>query len=154
MNKKVKNASPKFYDGIQFKSTLEVKAYKVLIENGYNPEYEKHTYEVWKGRSFKVPCYDFHNNRKLHKNMWELNKYKAQSIKYTPDFVFFACDTLIFLEVKGYQNERYPYVKKLFREWLENNEPNSIFFEVHNTKQLNAALEIINSIQQSKCEKV
>lgn len=126
-------------------------AYKALKAEGFNPQYEKHTYEVWKGRKFNVPCYDLHNNRKLHKDIWELNSYKLQSIKYTPDFTFKVNDTLIIFEVKGFANNRYPYIKKLFRAWLEENEPQSIFFEVHNQKQLRAAIEIIK--QQSECVK-
>lgn len=149
MNKKVKNATPLEYDGIHFKSQLEVKAYKALQEEGFNPEYEKHTYEIWKGRKFTVPCYDMHNNRKLHKDTWELNEYKAQSIKYTPDFTFSVGDTFIVMEIKGFANDRYPYVKKLFRTWLEENIPQSVFFEIHNVKQLRAAVEIIKNIQQS-----
>ena len=146
LNKKVKNATPLFYDGIHFKSILEVDTYKMLQDEGFNPKYEKHTYEVWKGRRFNVPCYDFHNNRKLHKNVWELNKYKAQSIKYTPDFTFYAGDTFIVVEVKGYANDRYPYVKKLFRTWLDENIPDSMFFEIHNKRQLKAAVDIIKNI--------
>lgn len=149
MNKKIKNATPLECDGIQFRSKLEVKTYQALKEEGFNPEYEKHTYEVWKGRKFKVPCYDLHNNRKLHKDTWELNEYKVQSIKYTPDFTFHINDTLIVIEVKGFANDRYPYIKKLFRTWLEENTPNSIFFEIHTQKQLRTAIEIIKNQQSN-----
>ena len=153
MNKKVKNATPLLYDNIQFKSTLEVTAYKALKQEEFNPQYEQHTYEVWKGRKFSVPCYDLHNNRKLHKDTWELNNYKVQGIKYTPDFTFTVGDVFIIMEVKGYANDRYPYVKKLFRSWLEENIPQSIFFEVHNRKQLMAAIEIIKQIKlQQLCQ--
>lgn len=152
MNKKVKNATPLLYDNIQFKSLMEVAAYKALAEEGFNPKYEEHTYEVWEGRKFNVPCYDMHKNRKLHKDMWELNEYKAQSIKYTPDFTFYAGDTFIVVEVKGYANDRYAYVKKLFRSWLEEHQPQSAFFEVHNKKQLKAAIEIIRNINNQKQE--
>lgn len=150
MNKKVKNATPLLYDGIQFKSKLEVETYRALKEEGFSPEYEKNTYEVWKGRKFLVPCYDMHNNRKLHKNVWELNQYKVQSIKYTPDITFKIESTLIIIEVKGFANDRYPYVKKLFRTWLENNYPQSVFFEIHNKKQLKAAIEIIRKYKNEE----
>lgn len=150
MNKKVKNATPLLYDGIQFKSKLEVETYRTLKEEGVSPEYEKNTYEVWKGRRFLVPCYDMHNNRKLHKNVWELNQYKVQSIKYTPDITFKIENILIIIEVKGFANDRYPYVKKLFRTWLENNYPQSVFFEIHNKKQLKAAIEIIRKYKNEE----
>ena len=125
---------------------MEVTAYKALKEEGFNPQYEQYTYEIWKGRKFNVPCYDLHKNRKMHKDMWELNEYKAQSIKYTPDFTFDVNDKFIIVEIKGFANDRYPYVKKLFRSWLEENKPQSVFFEVHNKKQLNAAIDIIKNI--------
>lgn len=146
MNKKVKNATPLKYDDIQFKSKLEVKAYQLFKESGFSPEYEKHTYEVWKGRKFNVPCYDCHNDRKQHKDVWSLNEYKTQSIKYTPDFTFMSGNTFIVVEIKGFANDRYPYVKKLFRSWLEDNIPQSIFLEIHNKKQLVAAVDIIKNI--------
>jgi NAD-dependent DNA ligase len=38
-NKKVKNARGHIYDGISFKSGLEVTAYKELMQEGFNPEY-------------------------------------------------------------------------------------------------------------------
>ena len=47
MNKKIKNATVREYDNIKFKSILEVSTYKTLIEYGFKPEYEKHTYVVW-----------------------------------------------------------------------------------------------------------
>lgn len=149
-NKKVINATPYEYNGISFKSKLEVNTYKLLQQEGFNPEYEKHTYEVWKGRRFNVPCYDLHNNRKLHKNTWEANEYKAQSIKYTPDFTFTIIDSnnnpiFIAVEAKGQPNDVYPYKKKLFRAYLDDNIPNSMFFEVHNLKQLKSAIQIIKS---------
>ena len=40
INKKIKNATSVEYDGIQFKSKLEVTIYKTLKEKGLNPLYE------------------------------------------------------------------------------------------------------------------
>ena len=39
-NKKIKNATPREYDGIHFKSLLEVSIYKHLIAAGFHPKYE------------------------------------------------------------------------------------------------------------------
>ena len=38
-NKKIKNAHPKEYNHIKFKSQLEVMTYKTLFELGFNPQY-------------------------------------------------------------------------------------------------------------------
>lgn len=152
-NKKVKGATPLKYNNIQFKSKLEVESYKALVSEGFKPEYEQYSFHLWKGKKFSVSFYDLHKDRKTHKNVWGRNEYKPVDIKYKPDFIFFVDNgsdtkTMIVIECKGYQNDRYPYVKKLFLRYLEDNVPQSIFFEVHNIKQLKAAIEVIKTIRQ------
>lgn len=145
-NKKVKNARGHFYAGIWFKSQMEVDTYKMLSAEGFNPEYEKHTYILQKTKLFPTQHYAPFKDRKLHKMVWGLNKYKIISLKYTPDFVFMVGDKLIIIEVKGYANDRYPYQKKLFFKYLEDHHPNSAFFEIHNQKQLKSAIDVIKKI--------
>ena len=48
-NKKVKNARITIYDGISFKSKLEVYCYKKLKENGIPFEYEPKVYTLFVG---------------------------------------------------------------------------------------------------------
>lgn len=152
-NKKVKGAKEHWYEGIRFKSGLEVDAYKAFINEGFNPEYEKHTYVLQETKLFPTLHYAPFKDRKLHKDVWGLNKYKIISVKYKPDFVFTINDKLIVVEIKGFSNDRYPYQKKLFFKWLEDNCPNSAFFEVHNKKQLKSAIEIINNLKnQEQCQ--
>ena len=156
-NKKIRNARTHEYNGILFKSGLEVTAYKELTSEGLNPEYEQHTFHVYTGKKFSVPCYDEHNDRKLKRNVWGVNTYKTQDIKYTPDFICYVPDSegilrMMILEIKGYANDRYPYVKKMFMAWLEENAPHSLFFEVHNKKQLHAAIEVIKNIKTNNEE--
>ena len=43
-NKKVRNATPLVYDGIQFRSKLEAYCYKKLIQNNIKADYEKNKY--------------------------------------------------------------------------------------------------------------
>ena len=151
-NKKIKNATECEYNGIHFKSNLERDTYKILTDQGFSPQYEEHTFVLWDGKNLSVPLYDLHKDRKIHKNVWGKNTYKPTNIKYTPDFIFNVCNSenniTVVVECKGYPNDRYIYVKKLFRSYLENNIPDSLFFEVHNKKQLNAAIQIIKDIQQ------
>ena len=152
-NKKVRGTRECWYKGIHFRSTIEMKMYILLEDAGLNPEYEKHTFCIWKGKKFSVPCYDLHNNRKLKRDVWEINTYKPLNWKYTPDFVCYVPDSegilrMMVIEAKGKANDIWPYKKKLFRSWLEENAPHSIFFEVHNQKQMKAAIEVIKSIKQ------
>lgn len=147
-NKKVKNAARCEYQGIKFRSELEKNTYILLNDEGFNPQYEKHKFKLWEGKKFFIPCYDHHKDRKLKKKVWGINSYKVLSITYTPDFVFFINDSseaerMIVIECKGMANDVYPYKKKLFLDYLENNHPKSSFFEIHNLKQLKAAIAII-----------
>ena len=41
----------------------------------------------------------------------------------------------------------FPLRKKLFRKYLEDNHPNSIYFEIYTKKQLLQAIEIIRQLQ-------
>ena len=149
-NKKVINATECSYDGIDFKSKLEVACYIALKEAGFEPEYEKHTYKVSETKLYPTPNYTVYRDRKLHKDVWGRNPYKVLGVRFTPDFVFTIGDKTIIVEAKGYSNETYSYRKKLFFKWLEDNCPNSAFFEVHNKKQLKAAIEVIKTIDNDR----
>ena len=151
-NKKVKNVKDCWHDGIHFKSTLEMDSYKALMGAGFRPEYEKKTYVLQETKLFPTLHYAPFKDRKLHKDVWGLNKYKTISIKYTPDFEFAVGDTLVIVEVKGKANDRYPYQKKLFFKWLEDNCPNRAFFEIHNKKQLLQAIDIIKQLKSENNE--
>ena len=142
-NRKITQATECWYDGIHFRSTLERDSYKALVAAGFNPEYEKRTYVLQETKFFPTKHYAPFKDRKLHKEVWGLNRYKIISIKYTPDFEFKVDDLSVIIEVKGNANERYAYQKKLFFRWLEDNNPNSAFFEIHNKKQLKEAINII-----------
>ncbi len=143
----MKNAKECWYNGIHFKSTLEKISYIAFTEAGFNPEYEKQTYVLQKTKLFPTLHYAPFKDRKLHQEVWGLNKYKIISIKYTPDFEFTVNGKLIIIEVKGKANDRYSYQKKLLFRYLEEHHPDSAFFEVHNQKQLKAAIEVIKNIK-------
>lgn len=141
-NKKIKNASPLEFDGIFFKSKLEKMIYQTLRENSLPVEYEPRKFIVWEGFRPTVPFY----NKDKTTRMLKLEKKKIISISYTPDFVFRYNDCLIIIEAKGMENDRFYLKKKMFRKWLENNEPKSIYFEIYTKKQLLQAIDIIKAL--------
>ena len=110
-NKKIKNATKKEYNGIQFKSLLEVMVYKTLLQKGFEPHYEASKYPIWRGFKPEVPCY-----KPNKQGVLELQKNKIIDITYTPDFIFMAPDnkTVIIMEIKGFQNDTYPLKEKMF----------------------------------------
>lgn len=148
VNKKILNATPKEYNGIKFKSLLEVKCYRMLLEAGFRPEYEARRITIWKGFFPTVP---FYNRNKKSRELIKSTS-KILDITYTPDFVFNYHNMPVFIEVKGYENEVYPLKKKIFRKYLETYVPNGIYFEVRSIREINRAIEILKEYKLHKNE--
>lgn len=146
MNKKVKNAVNKEYNGLKFKSLLEVTTYKELLQEGFNVLYEPETYILWKGFKPTIPFYDKDKQTKMLKR----NDKKIIDIKYTPDFMFVYKALTVFIETKGIENDVFYIKKKLFREYLEKEHQHNpgfrpLYFEIYNKRQLIQAINIIKS---------
>ena len=142
-NKKIKNASPLEYEGIHFKSKLEKMAYQTLRENGLPVEYEPKKFIIWEGFKPTVPFY----NKDTKTRMLKLENKKIINITYSPDFVFDYHDYQVIIESKGLENDLFPMKKKIFRKWLEEHEPKSIYFEIYTKRQLLQAIEIIKQLE-------
>lgn len=117
---KVRNATPNIYDGIKFRSKLETYTYKKLKEAKIDAEYEKHKFDL-------LPAFTFHGS-------------KVRAITYLPDFV--GNDFII--ECKGYPNECFPLKEKLFKRLLLDILPNTMYYVVHNQKQVD---ELVNNLK-------
>lgn len=141
-NKKIIGATAKEYNGIKFKSQLEVAIYKVLLQEGFKPKYEEEKYIIWKGFIPKVPFY----NKDKATRLLKIESGKLRDITYTPDFTFKYKDTLVIIEAKGFENDVFPIKKKLFRKYLEDNIPSSLYFEIYTQKQLKQAINIIKEL--------
>lgn len=137
------------YDNIQFKSKLEVSCYKILKENGFNPEYEPIKIKIFEGNTLKI------NGYIPNKSTRDLEKLTSiLPITYKIDFFFTKKldnrTVYIFIEAKGKPNDVYPIKKKMLLSYLNNSystSPENIyFFEVHNIKQINQCVQIIKSI--------
>ena len=145
MNKKIKNATPFEYNGINFRSKTEVMAYKTLLEHGFEVAYEPTSYTVWEGFKPKFPFY----RPKGKSTDLKLDDTKVINITYTPDFIATYKDIPIIIEIKGFQNDTYPIKRKMFRKILENlNE--GFFFEIYTKKQLLQAIDIIKKYDTAR----
>lgn len=144
VNKKVKNATSTEYDGIKFKSKLEVTIYKALKEKGLNPLYECNKFILQEGFRPSKP----HYVKGICPNT--ANGYaKVIQITYTPDFTVEYGDKILFIEAKGKQNDSYPIKRKLFLKHLEYI-PNAYFIEVYSKKDLVESLKQFDQYEQSK----
>lgn len=140
-NKKIKNATAKTYNGINFRSSLEVRLYKYLLSKNIDTEYEPETIIIWEGKHFSVPFYST-----IGRNFKKITT-KTRAIHYTPDFIIYYNGYKIYLEAKGFTNDVFPYKAKLFRSWLET-QPKELklcFAVVHSIKELEFVLKDLSA---------
>lgn len=156
MNKKIANATPLTYNGIKFKSKLEVTCYKILNEGGLNPLYEERKYHIFEGFVPHIPFYTKNIFKKKNKNIEVVSNYTVRDNRgisswvYTPDIYFEYGKYIIHVEVKGFYNDVARYKSKLFRwhlEKMQKDDPEHIyeFWEIHSKTQL---LECIKHIKE------
>lgn len=153
-NKKIKNAHPKEYNGIKFKSQLEVMTYRTLLEKGFTPKYEEETYILWDGFIPSVPFYTKNSFKRKNCHIEVISpatvkdKRPLTKIIYTPDITFDYNGKHIIIEVKGFQNDVFSYKFKMFRKSLEQlpNKDTLEVWEIFSKRQL---LECIEHLKQS-----
>ena len=141
-NKKVKNAKKHFYDGLTFKSGLEVYLYKRLKEKEIPFAYEPEKFILQDGfKLYKTIIYSS-NKKKQFVN----NSSSIINITYTPDFYINKSGLHIYIDTKGFKNDSYPIKRKLFLSILEKSKKQFYFFEPCNQKQCECVLEILDKI--------
>ena len=144
-NRKIINATPVTSMGVAFKSKLEEKLFRVLVQEGLNPRYEQHKFPIWKGFKPSVPFYE----RNKRTRSIGLNDKKIIDITYTPDISFEYNGYTVFVEVKpdGFTNDVYPYKQKLFRKYMETNllDKQPIFVRVGTIKNLKEFINILRT---------
>ena len=141
------------YDGIKFKSYLEVDFYKYSKELGYNFEYEQFNTVLQAGE--KLECFVYEpvtGSKSLEKrNNLQLVKSIRQT-SFSPDFHLIIKskdgeNVMIMVETKGIKTESYKIKKKLFIAHINKiYGANAYFFEPHNMKQIKQVFEILKTI--------
>lgn len=150
-NKKIKNAHPKEYNGIKFKSQLEVMTYRTLLEKGFTPKYEEEKYILWDGFIPSVPFYTKNSFKRRNHNIEVISpftvkdKRPVQCAVYVPDFTFDYKGRHIIVEVKGFSTDTFKYRFKLFRKSLEYREDKDKLeiWEIFTKKQLLDCIRIL-----------
>lgn len=121
-NKKIKNAHPKEFNGILYRSTLEAKVARFLTESNIDFKYEN-------TRLTLLPSVRYNN---------EL----LRGVHYTPDFI---CGDYI-IEVKGYPNDIWSLKKKLLISLIVSGAIPYKFREVHSILELKKVINEMNNI--------
>jgi hypothetical protein len=120
MAERIQNVHEKWYKGVKYKSTLEADTAEALDKMGLPIRYEERVLTVFEG----FRC--------------SYQKEKVRDITYKPDF--WVGD--IILECKGFETPEWKLKKKLVFKYLKENEPNIIFYQIHDArKQLIQALD-------------
>lgn len=147
MNNKVKNAQIIVHNEITFKSKLDLMAYKLLEEKGFNPQYEQNTFIIWQGFKPVVPFFTKNKARQIINN----NK-KLINITYTPDIYFEYRGYKVIIEMKGFTNDVYPIKVKLFRKYIEQLQDSNkyLLFELYTKQQLLTAIQIIEEYGKTR----
>lgn len=109
---RIKNVIPTTYKGISFRSTLESKVANILDNLGIGYLYESKKFIIQEPFEYKG------------------NKYRG--VSYLPDFIIED----IILECKGFSTPEWKLKKKMFLNYLNNNNLNYRFYEVHNLQEL------------------
>jgi len=120
-NKKVKNATPLEFNGIKFKSKLEVYCYELLIQNRIQAEYEGTRFQILEPFTY--------------------NDEKIRGMIFTPDFV--GDDFII--ECKGFMNDAFPLRWKIFKFFLFKNKLRYELYLPRNKKEVEAVVSDIVS---------
>jgi hypothetical protein len=129
-------------DGIKFASQLEAFTYKQLKLAGLEFDYEPRSYEIYP--KFVYPGETWEQVGK--KPDLENKQLKTiLPITYTPDFV--AKDESWVIECKGFANERFPYVWKMFKHRLIKGKKLPALFVPKNQKQVLFSIQRILELQ-------
>ena len=120
-NKKIKNAMPHEYDGIKFRSKLEMFTYKSFNDIGIKLDYEAKTFEL-------IPSFIFFGK-------------KIRPMTYTPDFMHKD----FILECKGFGNDQWPIKEKLFKWLLSRSNTILPFYVVGTQKEV---LALMNELKE------
>lgn len=149
-NKKIIGATSVEYAGIKFKSRLECSCFKKLESSGLRFSYEGERIILWKG--LKLNNVTLYSPKKLkagkYNKILEKQTRALLNITYTPDFIVWKNDYIIYFDVKGKENDTYPIKKKMFLKYLEerNNGNKYIFIEPHSVRQMLQAIDFINTL--------
>jgi len=146
-NKKVRNATPLKYNGIQFKSKLELYCYKKLKEAKLLFQYEENKFELMPSFTFENDSYELFKRKGVR--TFGLQRPLIRSINYTPDFVgTYAFNPEIIgwiIETKGNPNDAFPLRWKLFKYYIYRNDLLLDLYMPRNQKQVDEVIEIIKS---------
>lgn len=140
-NKKISNATELEFEGIKFRSKLEVYCYKRLKEEGISFKYENYTYNLIPTFKYKFKLYEPYKKN----GSWLFGEKNniIKGLSYTPDFVNDEDGWII--ECKGYPNDAFPLRWKLFKYLLTQLGVNYDLYLPKNQKHIDECIQLIKN---------
>jgi len=153
-NKKVKNAKTHEYDGVKFKSGLELFCYKTLKELEIPFIYQPEKTVLLPSFKTSFKCYEDVGKiyrdefKKITRSTKRFDIIGAvREISYTPDFV--CPEGKWIMETKGFANDAFPLRWKMFKRFLNSAEYQGMLMKPETQKEV---LECIKLIQDDNSE--
>lgn len=139
---KVKNAVSLEYNGLKFKSKLELFTYNKLLESGL----DKFKYEEVKFQLMEPFTYNNESVELKKDKTYDVMTNNIRGITYLPDFTCINEDkTGWIIEVKGYANDGFANKWKYFKEYLVKNGYNLKLYKPNNQQNVLKTIELINN---------
>lgn len=134
------------YDGIEFKSSLEVFCYKQLVKSKLKFKYEPHSFLIKDKDERKFNVWKKTPKKPMH----HIVSRTVQKISFTPDFIIYdENDNIIeIIETKGRPSEKFVVYVKIFYTWANSNLPYlNNYFLPSNQKEVNRVIELLTGKQ-------
>ena len=117
-NQKIRNATPTVYNGVKYRSRLEVFTAKALDDAKLVNEYEKNKFLLADKFVFSPVSFETYTKKGI--KTFGIARENVQHITYTPDFVDPNFKWLI--ECKGYRTDSFDIKWKMFKKYLTDND--------------------------------
>lgn len=137
---KIKNATKLEYNGLEFKSKLEMFTYTKLIENGITDfKYEQDKFVLMEPFEFNNASYEVKKDK-----TFSTVTNSIRAITYLPDFTHINEDkTGWIIECKGFPNDGWANKWKTFKEHLVKNGYNITLYKPNNQQNVLKTIELI-----------
>lgn len=122
-NKKIKNATPTIYKGVQYRSKLEVRFAMMLDAENIPFAYEEETWVVLDKQTYMGKT--------------------IRRVTYTPDFIIGN----VVVEIKGFRNDVFPLKRKLIIKFINENRPDTLFFEAKTVADMRMVVDFIKRLK-------
>jgi hypothetical protein len=157
-NKKVKNAKVHEYEGLIFKSGLELFCYKTLRELDIPFIYQPEKTVLLESFKINFKCYEDigkiyrDDNKKIVKSTKRFDLVDSvREISYTPDFI--DPTGLWIMETKGYAAPDFPLRWKMFKSILRNSRFEGLLLKPENQKEILECVKLIQDNGKEICSR-